>query len=69
MTPTGADSTQLRSDSIHAAVAVFVMLCITVLSFAGKVPADVTGAVATGVVGYVAGRSGPVLRNLKGGGE
>lgn len=49
---------QLYSDGVHATVAAIVVICNTILAFVGKVPADVTGAVFTGVVGYVAGRAG-----------
>jgi len=49
---------QLYSDGLHATVAAIVVICNTILAFVGKVPADVTGAVYTGVVGYVAGRAG-----------
>lgn len=55
---------QLVQDSIHAGVAVIVVICTTILAFQSKVPADVTGAVFTGVVGYVAGRAGSVPRGM-----
>lgn len=54
---------QLYQDGIHAGVAVVVLICTTLLAANGRVPADVTGAVFTGVVGYVAGRAGSIARN------
>lgn len=55
---------QLVSDALHLTGAIVVTICTTVLAFAGKIPADVTGAVYTGVIGYVAGRAGSVQRNV-----
>lgn len=54
---------QLVSDALHLSGAVVVTVCVTVLAYAGKIPADVTGAVYTGVIGYVAGRAGNVARS------
>lgn len=53
---------QLLQDMIHGVVAVVVVTCTTILAASGHVPADVTGAVFTGVIGYVAGRSGNISR-------
>lgn len=55
---------QLYSDGIHLVGAIVVTVCTTALAYAGKIPADVTGAVFTGVIGYVAGRAGNVARNV-----
>lgn len=55
---------QLISDALHLTGAMTVTVCVTVLAFAGKIPADITGAVYTGVIGYVAGRAGNVQRNV-----
>lgn len=53
---------QLFSDCLHLIGAVIVTICATFLAYAGKIPADITGAVYTGVIGYVAGRAGTVSR-------
>lgn len=53
---------QLFSDFLHLSGAIVVTICVTVLAYAGKIPADITGAVYTGVIGYVAGRAGTVSR-------
>ena len=53
---------QLLNDSIHLAGAVIVVVCTGILAYAGKVPSDVTGAVFTGAIGYIAGRAGPAVR-------
>lgn len=57
----GLHKTQLLSDSLHALVASLVVICTTVLAAMNRIPADVTGAVYTGVIGYVAGRAGNVV--------
>ena len=54
---------QLVSDGIHLIGAIVVTLCATFLAYTGKIPADITGAVYTGVIGYVAGRAGNVPRS------
>lgn len=53
---------QLVSDALHLTGAVTVTICATFLAYSGKIPADITGAVYTGVIGYVAGRAGNVAR-------
>jgi hypothetical protein len=53
---------QLVSDFLHLSGAITVTICATILAYAGKIPADITGAVYTGVIGYVAGRAGTVSR-------
>jgi hypothetical protein len=53
---------QLVSDFLHLSGAISVTVCVTILAFYGKIPADITGAVYTGVIGYVAGRAGNVPR-------
>ncbi len=53
---------QLFSDFLHLTGAITVTLCTTLLAYLGKIPADITGAVYTGVIGYVAGRAGTVSR-------
>lgn len=53
---------QMFSDAMHLTGAITVTICVTILAYAGKIPADITGAVYTGVIGYVAGRAGNVAR-------
>lgn len=55
---------QLYQDGLYAIIIVIVVLCTTVLAFAGKVPSEVTGGVFTGVVGYVAGVTHAATRSL-----
>jgi hypothetical protein len=54
---------QLFSDFLHLTGAVTVTICATILAYAHRIPADITGAVYTGVIGYVAGRAGTVTRS------
>jgi len=55
---------QLYADALHLAGAIVVTLCTTFLAYTKTIPADVTGAVLTGVVGYIAGHANTIARTL-----
>ena len=52
----------LVQDLIHGAIITIVVICVTFLTYHGKLSTDVPPSIFTLVVGYVGGRSGSVAR-------
>lgn len=55
---------QLYSDLMHLSAAVIVAGVAAALAWVSKIPADLTGAVFTGVIGYIAGQARTVARSV-----
>lgn len=55
---------QLYSDAMHLTAAVLIAVIAGILTYVGKISADVTGAVFTGVIGYIAGQARTLPRNV-----
>lgn len=55
---------QLYSDGMHLGAAILVVVIAALLAYAGKISADISGAVFTGVIGYIAGQARTVPRTV-----
>jgi type IV secretory pathway VirB2 component (pilin) len=49
---------------MHLTAAIAVVIVAGVLAWAGKISADIAGAVFTGVIGYIAGQARNVPRSV-----